>query len=282
MAVAPQLDNIPTQKPLGEAVVAPSVDPTTRLRYEVKFWANEVQAAALVRLASQHMHIDPYCRGGSQRNVSLYLDSPNLTFFELHLAGAPSRSKLRVRTYDDPTGPAFLEVKKRIKGMTMKSRVTVSREDARRIVLGDHDVLRNLKPSQDLSDFIFHYHRYMVSPVILISARRLAMAGSEDGGNFRLTMDRDIRYQPHNGADLIGRPTDWTPVDLSERSGDGSLCVLIEMKFRDAAPAWLAPAIAMTGIQHTSFSKYCACLGRYTAENGNPSRSSFADDGDGE
>ena len=34
------------------------------------------------------------------------------------------RVKLRIRTYDDPQGPAFLEVKRRVKAVTMKHRAS--------------------------------------------------------------------------------------------------------------------------------------------------------------
>jgi len=61
-------------------------DATTAQRFEVKFWATEEQAAAMLRIASQHMTIDKFCRNGPQRNISLYLDSPNRIFFEEHLA----------------------------------------------------------------------------------------------------------------------------------------------------------------------------------------------------
>ena len=248
--------------------MAAAPDPTTKLRYEMKFWASEAQAAALVRVARQHMDFDPHCRDGAQRNVSLYFDSPNLTFFHLHLSGAPDRSKLRIRTYDDPTAPAFLEVKRRIKGMTTKHRAVVSRQVAQAIAAGRYDIIRELPPNPDLARFVFMCQLYMVSPIILVAARRLALSGLEDGGNFRLTLDRDIRYQAPSGSSLTGRTGGWTPVDLVERSGDGAMTVLIEMKFREAAPAWLAPVISLLGLQHTSFSKYVACLGQDQAENG--------------
>ena len=111
-------------------------------------------------------------------------------------------------------------------------------------------------------EFLFLHQRYMVEPVLLVAARRLALRSIGDGGRFRMTLDRDISYQRPNGTDLTGRPGAWTPVDLIDRSGHDLMRVLFEMKFVDGAPGWLAPAIEMLGLRLTSYSKYVAAMGQ--------------------
>lgn len=252
-------------------------------RFEVKCWASEAEAAALVRVASHHMQVDPYCRDGAQRNISLYFDSPNLTFYEQHVAGAPRRAKLRIRTYEDQKGPAFafLEVKRRNKGMTMKSRAIVPRAVAEAFAIGDRGALDRLPESPELRDFAFHVHAYLLGPSILVSARRLAMASLGDDAAFRMTLDREIRFQAPvlpggrvARADaplaLAGRTGAWTPVDVAARSGLGAKCVLIELKFRAALPAWLSPALSNLGLRQTSFSKYVAAIGQSRSDWGFP------------
>lgn len=252
---------------LPAAIAGRSPDATTAQRYEIKFWATEEQAAEMLRVAQLHMDVDPFCKNGPQRNVSLYLDSPRLTFFEQHTAHLPMRSKLRVRTYDDPNGPAFLEVKRRVKAVTSKRRTITTRAIARELVAGRFEAAAALKPSSDLMEFLFLHQRYMVEPVLLVSARRLALRSVGDGGRFRMTLDRDVRYQRPSGTDLTGRPGGWTPVDLTLRSGHAQMKVLFEMKFVDGAPWWLAPAIDMLRLRLTSFSKYVAAMGQYLAES---------------
>jgi hypothetical protein len=254
-------------------------DLTTGQRFEYKFWATEEQAAKLLRLSSEHLQLDPYCLAGPQRNISLYLDSPRRTFYDAHLSGAPDRLKLRIRTYDDPKGPAFLEVKRKVKAITLKLRTIVPRAIGEAVATGDLDALDGTPPTDALSDFIFLYQRYLVEPVMLVSARRLALSSVDDGGRFRLTLDRDIRYQRPSGTDLRGRPGAWTPVDLTARSGHEALLVLIEMKFVQAAPAWLAPMISFLGLRPTGFSKYIAALSQELAEGDGwgPLRGGFYD-----
>jgi hypothetical protein len=213
------------------------------------------------------MDIDPYCLNGPQRNTSVYFDSPNRTFFEMHRIGAVVRYKLRVRTYDDPKGPAFLEVKCKAKSTTMKLRTTVTQEVGRAVVAGDIDAVKDLKRTSALNDFVFLYHRHLVAPTLVVSAWRLALASRGDGGMFRLTLDRDIRYQHPRPGPLQGHPKGWMPVDLTERSGRADLKVLIEMKFVNAMPAWVPPAITELRLRPTAFSKYVASMGQDLAQN---------------
>jgi hypothetical protein len=92
------------------------------------------------------------------------------------------------------------------------------------------------------------------------------MASTGDGGMFRLTFDRDIRYQLPRSAELQGHPKAWIPVDLTERSGRPDAKVLIEMKFVNAMPAWVSPAVGALKLQRTAFSKYVAAMGQNLAE----------------
>lgn len=176
------------------------------------------------------------------------------------------RVKLRIRTYDDPQGPAFLEVKRRIKSVTMKHRTLVSRSVGREMAAGRIEAAAALAPSRDLTEFLYLYQRHMVEPVLLIAARRLALRSLDDGGRFRMTIDRDIRYQRLCGDALSGREGAWTPVDLTVRSGHPALRVLFEMKFVDAVPAWLPPAIELLRLRGTSFSKYVAAMSQDLAD----------------
>ena len=259
-------------------------DATTAQRYEIKFWATEEQAAAMLRIARNHLEVDPFCREGPERNVSLYLDSPGRTFFDMHLSGVPARVKLRVRTYGDPNGPAFLEVKRRVKTVTSKHRTAVSQAIARQVVAGRLEATDALAPSPDLTEFLYLYQRHMVEPAVLVAARRLALRSTNDDGSFRMTLDRDLQCQRPQGTDLRGRPGAWSPVDLTVRTSNDELRVLIETKFVDAAPGWLAPALELLGLHPASYSKYVAAMSQESADtNGwNPPQGHFSDEDEGD
>jgi hypothetical protein len=236
---------------------------TTYRRLELKYWATELQAAALLRLTKPHLELDPYCLKGSQRNVSLYLDTPTRTFYDAHLASLPDRHKLRIRTYDEGAndGPAFLEVKRKVKAITAKCRVITSRKLAQSVVRGQFDEALALAPDNtDLAEFVYLAQQYQVEPSLLIAADRLSLISADDGGQFRMTLDRDIRYQRPVGSDLQGFRGAWTPLDIWELNGDPSLVVMVEMKCAEYAPAWLSPVLAQLGLYRASFSKYIASM----------------------
>jgi hypothetical protein len=275
---------LPHHTSVDLAAPAPAARPafftsdTTAERFEFKFWATAEQTSALLRIGRSHLIADPFSRGGFQRNVSLYLDSPGRSFYDLHRSGAPDRLKLRVRTYDELQDFAFLEVKRKIKAVTLKQRAMVPRWMAAAVVDGRFEAADAMAPTADLQAFLYHHQRHRVEPVLLVSAQRQALSGIEDEGSFRLTVDRDIRYQRCGTADLEGRPRGWIPVDVTARSGNRALSILIELKFRDAAPAWIEPVISRLGMRPTSFSKYIGAL----AQDLDDGCAGHADDGDGD
>lgn len=250
-----------------QAAAGLAADATTAQRYEIKFWASEAQALEMLRISEHYLEVDPFCKTGPQRNISLYFDSPQLTFYEHHLAGVPSRFKLRIRTYEDPQAPAFLEVKRRVKSVTSKLRTAVPRAIARQLVDGNLDAAAGLPPTHALMEFLYLLQRHMAEPVLLVAARRLALRSIGDGGRFRMTLDRDIQYQRHCGSNLTGRPKGWIPVDIITRNGNEALKVLFEMKFVDASPSWLGPAIEHLDLRLTSYSKYVASMSQELAES---------------
>ena len=72
----------------------------------------------------------------------------------------------------------------------------------------------------DLAEFVYLSQQYQVEPSLLIAAHRLSLISADDGGQFRMTLDRDIRYQRPLGSDLQGSPGAWTPLDIWELKGD--------------------------------------------------------------
>jgi hypothetical protein len=248
---------------LTDADPAPAA--TTSERYELKYWATEEQARALSRWAAPQLLPDPYAAAAGPRgswNVSLYLDTPGLLFYEQHLAGAPDRLKLRVRTYPPARGVApgperaFLEIKRRVNAVMLKQRVGVPRADAIGLISGDGPFPRGLpvRAQRDVEAFLYLRSRHQARPVMLVRARRQAFFG-RDPGELRVTFDRDIECQPTRDWVLDGPKPAWTPL-VREAA------VLVELKFRDAAPGWLVRMMETFDLRRTAYSKYIASIGQ--------------------
>ena len=114
--------------------------------------------------------------------------------------------------------------------------------------------------NSDLAEFVYLAQQYQVEPSLLIAASRLSLISADDGGQFRMTLDRDIRYQRPVGSQLQGFPGAWTPLDVWELNRDPSLAVMVEMKCAEHVPFWLAPVLSQLGLYRTSFSKYVASM----------------------
>lgn len=254
-------------RPVDGRTAPVPVAPTTFRRHELKYWASEEQARELLRAAAGFFEPDPYVAAAGPRgawNVSLYLDSPGLSFFEQHLAAVPDRCKLRVRTYA-PAGRgapvadrAFLEIKRKVNVMSLKQRAIVPRALARAIAAGT-DVATEISAhraaprGRDLEAFLLLRERYGARPTMLVRARRQAFFARAPWA-VRLTLDRDMECQPTRDADLDGDPASWRLIP--RQAG-----VLVEVKFYEGAPRWLGALLGHLGLRRVAFSKYVAAVG---------------------
>ncbi|MFO0595277.1 MAG: polyphosphate polymerase domain-containing protein [Myxococcaceae bacterium] len=235
-------------------------------RYELKYWVpRRVADQVVASLASSHgghMVEDEIARraGATQINTSLYFDSPRFTFLEQHVYGSPDRIKLRVRFYgEEPGGPCFFEIKRRQSAVVMKKRAIVLYARTQWLL---HDLSQHVPPEEvqgadALEQFQYLAMRTQAEPKLLVRARRLALRAVEPGVDVRVTVDTDIAWQPPRAPDvLVPRPDLWRMLGAQEGVLDGR--ALIEVKFRNSRPWWLADAANVLGDYRVSFSKYVA------------------------
>lgn len=245
---------------------------TTFERYELKYWVTERTARALATFVAPWLAPDERSRrteaGAVQRNVSLYLDTRGLRFYEAHLASSPDRIKLRVRGYGDPpTGSAFFEVKRKVKSVSLKLRAVLPMDRVRAVLLGRVDPAEC--PERDrahLEQFVSSMLLHRAEPRLLVGCFREAFVGRRAGEDVRMTFDRDIAWQPATGLELRPSPRAWRPLAPSAVGGAtswlGESRVLVELKFRGYPPAWMGEAVARFGLVRESFSKYVTAITR--------------------
>lgn len=93
-------------------------------RFEFKYLVSSEQKDAIIRQIRPFMYLDPFVTSGSSYLVtSLYLDSPNLTFYRQNEAGQPGRKKIRFRYYDNNKKIIFKEIKRKHQDIVYKDRV---------------------------------------------------------------------------------------------------------------------------------------------------------------
>lgn len=181
---------------------------------------------------------------------SLYLDSPQFHLFHETQLDKCNRYKLRIRTYDDePTTPAFFEIKRKLKNNIYKSRVKVRKEYVGRVMSGSY--LPEELSGQDrtvLQQFLHYCRCLQARPIVLVRYRREAYESST-ANRVRITFDRELMYQPVNEPVVKVNGPGWKklPIDF----------VVLEIKFSDSFPLWVKQLVQIFNLNRQSMSKYC-------------------------
>lgn len=228
-------------------------------RYEAKYLINEVQAAEIVRYCRDYLHPDPHTplNGGEQYPVlSTYLDSPTRILLRQTLEKQSRRFKLRVRRYHhceetDYDGPSFFEVKWRKGSVVHKTRLAVPSGQCEAVLRNGGFVPPHSR-SETLdtgADFFRLRSRLGADPLVGVFYMRTAFE-SKSIERVRVTLDRDLRYgslsAPNGGARDM-----WWPV-----RSEG---VVLEIKFTNTYPSWIAQAIRRLEIMRRGVCKYVVC-----------------------
>lgn len=217
-------------------------------RYEKKYIIDSYQYEEIRRRTADRFSPDEY---GKSTIMNLYLDTPEFLLIRRSLDKPLYKEKLRLRTYGIPTNDsnAFVEIKKKYRGIVYKRRVRMSYEQAEAYLLEGKspDMELNIPQTQILHelDWLIGYYRD-IAPVMVISYDRTAFFGYEDPG-LRITYDGEIR---------------WRTDDLDLRHGvygkellrEG--LYLMEIKIPGVMPMWLSQILDQLQIWPITFSKY--------------------------
>ena len=232
-------------------------DQMQRQRFELKFRVDAATARAVRETVSRRLDPDPF--GVNQPDDaypihSLYLDSPQLSLYHATVNGDRNRFKLRLRFYnDDPASPVFLEIKRRVDDCILKERVAVHRDriapllqrswvtpvDLPRATSGQ---LATARAFCRQVDFL------QARPVAHVAYRRQAWF-SLGHNPVRVTFDHQTVCCPHQSYDIstqMDRPVDAFPPGQ----------IILEIKFTDRFPVWLADLARDYGLVRTSAAKY--------------------------
>jgi hypothetical protein len=215
--------------------------------------------------------IRPFCKADPNAQcdppeyvvTTLQLDSDTMT---LHLAKereALNRFKLRCRVYgESDNGPVFLEIKRKIMGMVVKSRVTIPREQWGPELFNKPLLEGLFKKPRDLSNFAEFsrlVHAIAARPVMLIRYHRESYLGTQEH-YARLTFDRRLCYCPARGWELPPRDVRWRVMDSAMTFNRPFSAVILELKTFRNAPVWMADLTERFSLERVGFCKYSAAM----------------------
>jgi len=221
-------------------------------RYEIKHLISESEAAAIARFIRPYVRPDPYCElqpEGAYPIVTLYLDSKDFQLCRESFEGKQNRFKLRIRGYsDNPEQPCFLEIKRRLNDVIIKSRVRVMPSEAAVLISrtppGEQG---NNTDGEVLKQFMFYTTAMNAGPVLRVRYKRQAFESTVDK-KVRITFDRDLCYKVTSTPSIELNGWGWQPILLNY--------VVLEVKFTERYPAWLGRIAEYFDLQRQSMSKY--------------------------
>ncbi len=214
-------------------------------RKEIKYLLSDQQYRLLLPELKKYAKVDSY---GKTRINNIYYDTPSFQLIRTSLDKPVYKEKLRLRTYGDTedSTQAFIEIKKKYKGIVYKRRVASTYRSAVEYLSGERTLgADEVSQVTGEIDELLEYYRG-IRPAMVIGYDRIAMAGTIDP-DFRITFDTNIT---------------WRTSDLDLKHGsDGAKVIetgqhLMEIKIPDAFPMELSRRMSELGIFPVSISKY--------------------------
>lgn len=212
-------------------------------RIEVKYLLDDMQYVALRKRLEGMARVDSY---GKTSILNIYFDTPDFALIENSLDKPIYKEKLRLRSYGvaaDDTN-AFIEIKKKYKGVVYKRRISMPYSEAIDYLVKGKELQNQSQISTEIDYMKKHYGELV--PAMAISYDRIAMEGINDP-DLRITFDTNIR---------------WRTDKLSLKEGNVGKDILMpgqhlmELKIAGAMSVELARILDELNIRKTSFSKY--------------------------
>jgi hypothetical protein len=237
-------------------------------RHEAKYVVPHALARKAIEFAAPFCTPDPHGSGtpGEYVITTLQLDNQDLSLHRAKEREAYNRFKLRVRTYGEPgSAPVFMEVKQKLGANIVKSRSRVPFE------MWGEDVIRN--PSQIMGSFSTDAERVAfltfvrlsreigARPLVLVRYVRESYFGWNDH-YARISVDRNLQYQPTRSWDGWGRNGKWRAMDttMAQRKDFTYSGVVLELKTLGDAPIWMIEMVQQLGLERMGNCKYSTAI----------------------
>jgi len=231
-------------------------------RHEAKYLIHPAQIPAIREFIEPFCEPDDHGGGGALPEyvvTTLQLDTPNMSFYHAKEHEALARFKLRIRTYGfDGKCPVFLEIKRKIKGVIVKSRATVPTG------LWGGDLVtkpgrwvpfRTKQEEMNYLNFLRLVQETGSRPIVLVRYHREAYLGRNDR-YARLTFDTKLCYRPTRDWNLLPQGGNWWSMDSANTFGRPYSASILELKTFADAPMWMVDMTERFNLQRVGYCKY--------------------------
>lgn len=213
-------------------------------RNEKKYLVSSEEKQLILRLAQNRLSPDGY---GKSTVCNIYFDTPDYRLIRNSIEKPVYKEKFRLRCYGVPSddSTAFVELKKKYKGVVYKRRFATTYRDAVLYTLkGVHPKQANRQVLNEM-DYVFSFYGNL-HPAVSLFYDREAFFSKEDD-SLRITFDTAVRFR---NEDFDLSHGDRGEVILAENTH------IMEIKCADSMPLWLTEILTENNIYPATFSKY--------------------------
>ena len=219
-------------------------------RHEYKFLISRADAELLKRRLPHIMERDTHAGGTGQYTIrSLYFDDFSNTAYYDKMDGVSERAKYRIRFYDYDSSLIKLEKKEKNGSLTRKTAQTITKRDAAALEFARSEGCPD-HPDGLTAELRIACVSKGLRPRILVDYDRTPFICRD--GNTRITLDENLRTRPYI-PHLFASPRAMIPVIDPEQ-------VILEVKFDDFLPGYLATALADIPKVNMAISKFALCM----------------------
>jgi hypothetical protein len=190
--------------------------------------------------------------GGEYTVRSIYFDSEDLVFYHEKLDSVRTRKKLRIRSYNRPedAAPVFFEIKRKRGRLGYKERLSLPPSQLLPALAGGSGLGAALPFAKRcvIHRFRYNLRALCLRPVVLVSYEREPMVGI-DHPDARVTFDLGLRSLIDPRLDQLFAERELRPF------ADGHF--ILELKFDQRMPGWMARLVRDFDLRRQAYSKYC-------------------------
>lgn len=165
-------------------------------RKEVKFLVSSTDRVYLLNSLSQILVPDKYGDYNGYKTRSIYFDSIDNEDFREKQIKTEKRKRIRVRIYNEEDKFAKFEIKRKHFERELKESITITKEDAIRLINREYSVLLTYKDNP-LYEYAFNLMKSkLYRPVSMVEYDRRAF--THEFFNTRVTLDNNLRFTNFN------------------------------------------------------------------------------------
>lgn len=220
-----------------------------KFRHEYKYICDEMQLAIIEARIQALLQLDSHsAKQGFYLIRSLYFDDPQNSCYYENENGTTPREKFRIRIYNGDASRIRLELKRKEKGMTLKSSCPLTVPQCQSLMQGE---LLPDDPSYPpvLQKLLLLMKTRSYQPKVIVEYLRVPYVYPL--GNVRITLDREIASSSSFSSFLDPEIPKRPIMPIGKH--------VLEVKFDEFLPDYIYNLLQISQLQYTAFSKYYLC-----------------------